>query len=122
MANYNLSQGVEDSFTFTLKDPDGGKELKYSVRYPSAADFEPSRDIDVEINDLKDKMEDKETLLEAKKDLQKKIDALEEKKTAVFYSLITPVDHQVNIEDLIKRLPVKVMKNFNEMINKEFGV
>lgn len=122
MANYDLSKGVSESFTFTLKDPKDGKDLEYEVRYPSAADFEPSKDIDVEIDDLKSKMDDKTTLLSAKKEYQKRIDELEKKKSEVFYNLITPVGHDIKIEELIQRLPIKVMKNFNEMINKEFGV
>ena len=118
---YNLSQGVQDSFEFTIQDPDTKNELVYSARYPSAADFEPSHGIDIEIEDLRAKMEEDEATVSQKKEYQAQIDALEKEKAELFYKLITPVDHEVPIDDLINRVNVVVVKNFNRMITQELG-
>lgn len=118
---YNLSQGVQDSFEFVLTDPDTGEDLVYNLRYPSAADFEPSKSIDVEIDDLKQKMDAEEATVTQKKDFQSQIDDLEKKKAKLFYKLVTPVDHSVDIEDVLNRVNVIVVRNFNNMITNELG-
>lgn len=121
MARYNLSQGVKESFEFSLTDPETKKELVYELRYPSAADFEPSKAIDIEIEDIKGKMESGDATVDQKKAFQAQIDELEKKKANVFYGLVTPVGHDVEIEDVLNRVNVIVVRNFNKMISGELG-
>lgn len=118
---YNLSQGVQDGFEFVLTDPDTKKDLVYNLRYPSAADFEPSKSIDVEIDDLEEKKNAAEATVTQKKEFQARIDELEKEKAKLFYKLVTPVDHDVDIEDVLNRVNVIVVRNFNNMITKELG-
>ena len=114
---YNLSEGVAESFEFVLTDPETKKDLYYVLRYPSAADFEPSKEIDAEIDIIKDKMEAPEATDSQKKAFQADIDELEKKKAKLFYKLVTPVDHNVDIEDVLNRVNVIVVRNFNKMIS-----
>lgn len=124
MANtkrYNLSQGVAESFEFVLKDPKTNTDLVYAMRYPSAADFEPSKEIDAKIDELKEKMGADETTNSQKKAFQSEIDDLEKEKASLFYKLVTPIDHEVGIEDVLNRVNVVVVRNFNKMISGELG-
>lgn len=121
MSTYKLSQGIDEGFEFSITDPTDKKELRYNVRYPSASDFEPTKDIDEEIDRLKEKINSEDTLLEEKKSCQTKIDELEQSKSKIFYNLVTPIDHDVEIEALLNRVNVRVVRNFNEMIKKELG-
>lgn len=121
MAKYNLSQGVTTGFDFTIVDPSTEKELTFKMRYPSAADFEPSKALDLEIDDLKAKIAAQDIELAKKKEFQDRIDELENKKAEMFYELIEPVDHEVQIADLLKHLNIVTVKKFNEMITSELG-
>ena len=118
---YNLSQGVQDSFEFVLTDPETKKDLVYSLRYPSAADFEPSKELDSQIADIKEKMEAEETTDSQRKAFQADIDDLEKEKAKLFYKLVSPVDHDVDFEDVLNRVNVVVVRNFNKMISGELG-
>lgn len=118
---YNLSQGVSEGFEFVLTDPDTKQDLVYFLRYPSASDFEPSKSIDVEIDDLKQKMGAEEATVTQKTEYQARIDDLEKEKAKLFYKLVTPVDHDVDIEDVLNRVNVVVVRNFNNMISNELG-
>lgn len=118
---YNLSQGVQESFEFVLTDPETKKDLVYTLRYPSAADFEPSKELDTQIEALRAKMDADEATDSQKKDYQSQIDDLEKEKASLFYKLVTPVDHDVDIEDVLNRVNVIVVRNFNKMISGELG-
>ena len=118
---YNLSQGVQDSFEFVLTDPETKKDLVYTLRYPSAADFEPSKGLDARIAEIQEKMEADETTNSQKKVFQTEIDEIEKEKAKLFYKLVTPVDHEVDIEDVLNRVNVVVVRNFNKMISGELG-
>lgn len=118
---YNLSQGVQDSFEFVLTDPKTNTDLVYKLRYPSAADFEPSKDIDAQIADIREKMEAEETTESQKKVFLDEIDGLEKEKAKLFYKLVTPVGHDVNFEEVLNRVNVVVVRNFNKMISGELG-
>jgi len=118
---YNLSQGVQDSFEFVLTDPDTKQDLEYTIRYPSAADFEPSKSIDAEINEIRKKMEEETATDSQKQEYQDQIDKLEKDKAKVFFKLVTPVGHKVDIEDVLNRVNVVVARNFNNMISNELG-
>lgn len=118
---YNLSQGVQDCFEFVLTDPATKKDLVYTLRYPSAADFEPSKDIDAEIDEIKGKKDAETATASQKREFQARIDELEKEKAKLFYGLVTPVDHDVDIEDVLNRVNVVVVRNFNKMISGELG-
>lgn len=118
---YQLSQGVKEEFDFFITDPKTKESLHYFVRYPSAMDFEPSKALDTEADELREKMDDKETTLTQKKEYQTRLDEIEKEKAKAFFDLVRPDGHDVSIEDLINRVNVLVVKNFNNMIQKELG-
>ena len=66
-------------------------------------------------------MEADETTNSQKKAFQADIDDLEKEKAKLFYKLVTPVDHEVDIEDVLNRVNVVVVRNFNKMISGELG-
>lgn len=121
MARYNLSQGVQDSFEFVLTDPKTGTDLVYKLRYPSAADFEPSKALDAEIEEIKEKMDKDGVSATEKRTFQARIDEVEKEKAKLFYNLVTPVDHEVDIEEVLNRVNVVVVRNFNKMVSGELG-
>ena len=117
-AKYDLSANVADSFVFALKDEEN-RELKYEMRYPSAKDFEPSKEIDAKIAKLQKDIDSPEILDDFKDDLRQQIEDLEKEKAGVFYKLITPIGHKRDIQDVIESVNILVVKNFNNMIERE---
>ena len=118
---YNLSQGVQDGFEFVLTDPDTKQDLEYHLKYPSAADFEPSKALDAEIDSLREKMGAETATESQKQEFQNRIDELDKEKARLFYKLVTPINHEVDIEDVLNRVNVVVVRNFNNMISNELG-
>ena len=121
MAKYNLSTGIVDSFTFTVTDPQDSTVLEYELRYPSANDFEPTKALDAQIDEYKVELQNDETTSAYKKEIQAKIDDLEKQKAEMFYKLVTPVGHDRPIMDVLNRVNILVVKNFNKMVSGELG-
>ncbi len=122
MAKYNLSQNIVESFTFSVTDPLDNKVLEYDFKYPSVNDFESTKDIDKEIRSLEAERDNADATTEYKNQVQEKIDKLELEKTAEFYKLATPLDHDRALKDVLDRCNIKVVKNFSKMISGEFDV
>lgn len=116
---YNLSVGIEDGFDFTMNDPKDNKTLTYHFRYPSAADLEPNKEYSTKAEELRAKLEEAKD--EEKATIQAEIDGCEQKQLETFYALVTPVDHDCEIGDLLKRVNVKVAQKFNQMVTSEFA-
>lgn len=89
------------------------------MRYPSAKDFEPTKDIDAKIAKLQEDADSSELTDEYKDDIEKQIEDLEKEKASVFYKLITPIDHKRDIQDLLENVNILVVKNFNAMVERE---
>lgn len=120
-SKYNLSKGVEKGFNFAVNDPDTDAELEFFLRYPCAADFEPSKEFDAKIEELTEEMNKEGIEADAKKRIQAEIDELEKKKASMFYNLVTPVGHDKSIEYVLQHVNVVVVRNFNKMVSGEFG-
>lgn len=117
-AKYDLSANVATSFVFKINDEEN-RVLTYEMRYPSAKDFEPTKDIDAKIAKLQEDADSSELTDEYKDDIKKQIEDLEKEKASVFYKLITPIDHKRDIQDLLENVNILVVKNFNAMVERE---
>lgn len=102
--SYNLSDNVNDTFPLELRG------LKYVMRYPTTGELEEIEAIGAEYQKLRDEGEP-----EKAKEANTRLEDF-------LYSLITPVEHQGNFKDAIKKENVLVFRNFNTMIKKELSV
>lgn len=101
MAKYDLTGSLETSFTFTIE----GKE--YSFRKPTVREMRALAKTFSEV----DKEEDED----------KKLDKSDEA-MAGLYKYVSPVNHETDIAEVMDKQPVDVQINFNNMIQKEFGL
>lgn len=105
--SYNLSDNVNDSFDFSIKDKEN-KVHTFEMRYPLVEEIERMQD-----------MQDKQT--EAKTDAEKV--KLAKDAQSFMYSFITPTgDHKDSVETVLKKSNIKVLDHFNRMIQTEFGI
>ena len=104
MANYNLTDNVEDSFGIEIRG------LKYTMRYPRTEEVERIREISEQAQAV-DGGNDAEVAAKANKELE---DAL--------YSFITPVGHEESIQEALSKENIKVMRNFIQMVRKELSL
>lgn len=100
MAKYDLSGGLETSFTFTID----GKEFEF--RKPTVREM---RAIAKQFSSI-----------EKEQDQDKQL-AAGDKAMATLYEYVKPVGHEVNIADLMPDQPLGVQTAFNDMIKKELG-
>lgn len=119
-ARYKLSDGVQDAFQFCLTDPATKEELVYEMKYPSPADLEPTKELNERSEELKAKMNDENATDDQKRAWQEEIDKLAEEQKDVMLNLVSPVDHKTPIKEVLDRVNVRVLNNFNKMITKEF--
>lgn len=105
MAQYNLTDNIKDSFTFSLG------ELEYSFRYPTTAEL---REIGVLSEELNKLVEDKadEKVIKAKSDESEK----------AMNALVTPVGHENDISKVLEEQPINVVRNFRQMMAKEISL
>ena len=106
MAQYNLTDNVKDSFTFTLGD------LEYSFRYPTTAELR-------EIGELNQQLQ---KLSEAEEPDQDAIKAKSEESEAKMNTLVTPVGHDNQISEVLETQPINVVRNFRNMMAKEISL
>lgn len=104
MSNYKLSDNVQDSFNFEIR----GK--KYTVRYPRVEEVE-------EIQTLTDNL--KEAQDEKREEDVKTISAQLED---FLYQFVEPDGHEAPIKDVLSKENIRVMRNFNKMIQTEFAI
>lgn len=105
MSNYNPSDNVNESFGFVLKYE--GEDKKYIFRYPIVEELEKVQSLNTDLNNTED---DKEK------------ERLSEEVQGFLYSFITPVGHDIAVKDALKKQNIKVMRNFNRMIQSEFSM
>lgn len=102
MSSYNLSDNVNDNFSFSLRGN------KYVMRYPKTGELE-------EIQSLTARLEQVEPESEEAQEINKKLgDSI--------YQFISPDGHDIQIKDALKEENVKVLQNFNLMIKTEMSV
>ena len=103
MSNYNLTDNVNDSFSFSI---DG---IQYNVRYPLMEELEELQTLNAEIENKRKKGE-----LNPKDEM---------KVQEWIYGFITSeVEGSPSITETMKKQNFKVMQNFNTMFKTEFGI
>lgn len=99
---YNLTDNVNDDFPFKI----GGNH--YKMRFPLVEEIE-------ELQLLIAKQQDAD-------DEESKLHAAEATKEYM-YSFISPTEKTMpSIAEALKKSNIKVMNNFNNMVQKEFGI
>ncbi len=101
MAKYDLTNGLETSFTFNIND----KEFVFNK--PTVREMRELAKGFSAIDNEKDEEKQVEMSANAMKGL---------------YKFVKPVGHETGIDGLLEDLPVSVQVSFNEMIKKELGV
>ena len=104
MSNYNLTDNVQDSFTF---DIDG---KRYSFRYPTTAEIEEAQTLSTKIEEAQ-KEEREDELKEATKRLE-----------GFIYAFISPEGHDMPVQEALKSENIRVMRNFNRMVKTELSI
>lgn len=100
--SYNLSDNVNDSFTFSIKG------LVYEMRYPLVSEIEY--------------LQDKTKQIERKKEQNKDVSREEKELEDWMYSFTTPqTEGAPPIKELLEKQNIKVMQNFQTMFKTEFG-
>jgi hypothetical protein len=99
--SYNLTDNVSDDFIFSISG------TEYKMKYPLVRDIENLQELakPVEGETAEEKTE------------------RTEKANDFIYKYISPVsDKDVSIEEIMKTQNLKVMQNFNKMVQTEFGI
>lgn len=106
--NYNLSDNVNPTFPFQID----GK--KFEFRYPILEEVE-------EVQSLSSELDAEQAKADDQKD-EAKIKELSDKFMDFVYGFISPIEHQDNIKDVLKKSNIIIVRNFNYMIRKELSV
>lgn len=104
MANYNLSDNVNESFEFNIRGN------KYVMRYPRTEEIDQVQELNTKLDEAQ---------------AEKRVDdvkAIGKELEQFLYGFITPQGHEVSIEDTLAKENIKVMKNFNQMIRAELSL
>lgn len=104
MSNYNLSDNVQDNFTFELRDK------KYVMRYPITEEVENIQSLTALIEEAATAKNDDE------------VKSLSNQLEGVLYGFITPEGHDVPIKKALQKENIRVMRNFNKMIRTELAI
>jgi len=105
MSNYNLSDNVQDSFTFDLQGH------KYEVRYPITEEVENIQQLYAQIEEAANNKD-----VEEVKRLSKQLEDL-------LYGFITPQgENTPPIQKALSKANVPTMRNFNKMIRTELAI
>lgn len=104
MATYNLSDNVQDTFNFVLRDK------KYAMRYPRTDEIEQIQDLTVDLQEAQDS-KDNALVTKLSGELEDKL-----------YEFISPEGHEVSIKEALSKENIRVMRNFNTMIKTELAI
>jgi hypothetical protein len=104
MGNYNLSDNVNDDFSFDIR----GK--KYIMRYPRTEELDAVQELNNEL----------QTAQEEKRDDDVK--AISSKLEDYIYDFITPEGHETPVKEVLAKENIKVLRNFKRMINTELSL
>lgn len=118
MSNYNLSEGLEDHFDFSVEL--GGKVHKYSMKYPSTKELAPIRLGYSRLEDLSKEFE-RETDPNKQDVIKKEVEKLSTEMSDSFTKLFTCEEGSMPIAELLEELPSNMRANFDKMIQKELG-
>lgn len=103
---YTLTENVTDGVVFDLRGH------QYFLRYPIVSEVDTIQDLSEGLDEAeKLKKEDPEAYKQRSDDLEN-----------FLYSLISPIEHELNIKDELQKENVKVYRNFNTMIKTELSL
>lgn len=105
MAQYNLTDNAQESFTFSLGD------LEFAFRYPNTAELRELSELNTQLQKLIDDKAGEEAI-------KAKSDESEEKMNL----LVTPVGHDNKISDVLETQQINVIRNFRQMVAKEISL
>lgn len=117
MSNYNLTDNVNDSFTFDVNG------LTYSMRYPLVEEIDQMQEMVAATEETQReiarlKRENQET-----QGLDEKLKTQNEELNDWMYTFISPVkEDSPAIKATMKKMNVKVLQNFQTMFKTEFGI
>lgn len=117
--DYNLTDNAKESFNFQLGD------LVFNFRYPTTREM---RDLAAKNNELQEMAQEKEAddkLPEDKKsgkDYDKLIKDSSAASEAKMNELVTPVDHENQISEVLEDMPINVVRNFRNMMAREINL
>ena len=103
----NLNDNVNDTYEFSI----GG--LDYDFKYPTMTDIEP-------ITNLYNERE-----AESKKgtpESEARVKEIDNQIEDLLYGLVIPVGHSTPIREILKTQSIRVVKNFNEMLNQQLSL
>lgn len=103
---YTLTENTTDGVVFDLRGH------QYFLRYPVVSEVET-------IQDLSEGIEDSAQL---RKDNPEEYKRRNDELENFLYSLISPIEHELNIKDELQKENVKVYRNFNTMIKTELSL
>ena len=103
-SKYNLNDNVNESFAFNV----GG--LEWTMLYPLTEELEEIEDMYIKIKEFSEE--------KRKEEAQEVADKLNDK----LYGLISPVEHDNNIREVMKKQNVRVLRNFNKMVAAELAI
>lgn len=99
--SYNLSDNVNDDFKFSING------IEYAMRYPLVEEIEALQELSKEV--------DGET--------EKQKESREKKALDFMYQFVSAEKaDSPKIDDILKTQNIKVMQNFNAMIQSEFSI
>ncbi len=104
MSTYNLTDNVNETFEFSLRDK------KYTMKYPTTDELEQVQKLNQELAEAED-AKDKERAERAGEQVE-----------GLLYGFITPVGHETTIKEALKNENIRVLKNFNTMIRTEISL
>lgn len=104
MSNYNLSDNVNDTFNFEIRN------LKFTMRYPLTDEIESVQEITSQVREAEEANRNDEV-----KELTQKLES-------ILYGFITPQGHETDIKEALKKENIRVMRNFNTMIKTELSI
>lgn len=119
MATYNLSDGLQDSFSFSANIE--GKKQEYTVKYPSQKELEPITRGYLRLEGINDEIVKAAENSPERKALEDEVKEITTKMTEAFTNLFTPINDSMPISEFLDSIPLNVKREFDRMVQTEFG-
>lgn len=118
--SYDLTSGLSDSFEFKANVL--GKENHYTVKYPSQKELEPLSRGYARLAVLDKEFAKLEESSPRRKEIESEVEEISKTITEAFTKLFTPSEGSISVTEMLENLPLNAKRNFDQMIQKEFGV
>lgn len=118
--SYDLTSGLSDSFEFKANVL--GKENRYTVKYPSQKELEPLSRGYARLAVLDKEFAKLEESSPRRKEIESEVEEISKTIMEAFTKLFTPSEGSISVTEMLENLPLNAKRNFDQMIQKEFGV